>query len=191
MATKNSQRIAIWIIAGVMLIGTLGAFGAMVLDPTGGAERRQQIEQDRQMAEWEEMMAEQERARAESLRALEGYEASSFDASTVTELQVEVLKEGDGEVLDENSTISANYFGWTSDGVIFDSTNLDGEVSPAQFGLNEVISGWTQGLSGIKAGSVVRLTIPSEMAYGDDESTGRPTGPLMFIVEVVEKVAEA
>lgn len=184
MATKKSQRIGIWIIAGAMLIGTVGGFAAMMIDPTGGAELRAQAEMERQAEEYARQMEA-------ANQPFEGYEAAAFDASEVTGLRVETLKEGDGEVLDENATISANYFGWTSDGRIFDSTNKYGETSPIEFPLQGVIAGWTQGLSGVKVGSIVRLTIPSDMAYGDDESTGRPTGPLMFIVEVVEKVEEA
>ena len=188
MATRKSQRIAIWAIAIAMLVGTVGGFAVLMIDP--GGEMQRELAYERQLAEWEEQMEEEARQRAEANRPLEGYEATPFEAGDVTELKVEVLEEGDGAVLDEDSTISANYFGWTSDGEIFDSTNQNGEVNPAQFGLNQVISGWTQGLSGVKVGSTVKLTIPSSMAYGDDESTGGPTGPLVFIVEVVEKVEE-
>lgn len=184
MATKKSQRIGIWIIAGIMIIGTVGGFVALAIDPTGGAETRQRAEEERLMAEYEQQMAE-------ANRPLEGHEATAFDAGGVTELKVETIEEGEGVVLDENATISANYFGWTSDGKIFDSTNKYGETNPIEFPLQGVIPGWTQGLTGVKVGSTVKLTIPSEMAYGDDASTGRPTGPLVFIVEVVEKVEEA
>ena len=191
MATRTSQRIGIWVIAGMMLIGTIGGFAVLLIDPSGGAEVRQQAEleqQAKQMEEYEKIMRESAEARRASSRPLEGFEATAFDKASVTELKVETIKEGDGVVLSESSTISANYFGWTSDGKIFDSTNQDGKVEPAKFGLNQVIEGWTKGLTGVKVGSIVRLTIPTDMAYGDDESTGSPAGPLMFIVEVVEKV---
>lgn len=191
MATRTSQRIGIWVIAGMMLIGTIGGFTVLLIDPSGGADVRQQAEQDRQakqMEKYERLVRESAEARMASSKPLEGFEATAFDKESVTELQVEVLTEGDGVVLSENTTISANYFGWTSDGKIFDSTNQDGKVEPAKFGLNQVIEGWTKGLTGVKVGSIVRLTIPTDMAYGDDEVAGSPAGPLMFIVEVVEKV---
>ena len=194
MATRKSQRIAIWVIAGMMIAGTVGGFVVLILDPTGGAEARQQAElelQEKQMTEYQDMLKEAQEARAASSRPLDGYEAVAFDRESVVELKTETLKEGEGEVLDESSAILANYFGWTSDGKIFDSTNQDGNVEPVQFGLNGVIKGWTKGLTGVKVGSTVRLAIPSEMAYGDDESSGSPAGPLMFIVEIVEKVKEA
>lgn len=191
MATRTSQRIGIWVIAIIMLVGTIGGFAVLLIDPSGGAEVRQQAEleqQAKQMEEYEKIMRESAEARRASSRPLEGFEATAFDKASVTELKVETIKEGDGVVLSESSTISANYFGWTSDGKIFDSTNQDGKVEPAKFGLNQVIEGWTKGLTGVKVGSIVKLTIPTDMAYGDDESTGKPAGPLMFIIEVVEKV---
>ena len=118
---------------------------------------------------------------------LTGYEATPFDKAAVTELKVEVLKQGDGPAATEQSTVNANYFGWTSDGKIFDSTNSGGTASPVAFPLNQVIEGWTKGLSGVKQGSVVKLIIPGDMAYGNtDDGSGRPFGPLAFIVELKE-----
>lgn len=66
------------------------------------------------------------------------------------DLKVTVLKEGSGSVVKEDSTITANYFGWTSDGSIFDSTNKNGKVTPIDFSLTGVIQGWTKGLTGQK-----------------------------------------
>ena len=89
-------------------------------------------------------------------------------------------------------TIKANYFGWTSDGKIFDSTNKEGSpVTPIEFSLTGVIPGWTEGLAGQRVGSTVKLVIPTEMAYGADAAAmGRPAGPLAFIVQITELVAE-
>lgn len=191
MATKKSQRIVIWVISIVMLVGTIGGFVAMMIDP--GGEMRQKAESDRQMAEWQKQIEQAAKERAESSEPLEGYEASKFDASTISELKTEILVQGEGDELEGNSTILANYFGWTSDGSIFDSTNQGGTQEPVQFSLEEVIEGWTIGLTGIRVGSVVRLTIPSNQAYGE---AGSPPNiganePLQFIVEVREKVVGA
>lgn len=196
MATRKGQRIAIWVIAITMLVGTIGAFAAMIIDPTGGAEVRQQAELERQMEEqkkFEEQMNEMARARAESSKPLEGYDVSEFDKGAVTKLDVEILKQGDGDIIEPDSTILANYFGWTSSGAIFDSTNQDGETEPIKFSLQQVIKGWTEGLSGARVGSVVKLTIPADKAYGEAGSPPNigPNEPLRFIVEVREKVEEA
>jgi len=178
MSATKSQRIGIWVIAFVMLVGTIGSFFVIILQNDNAA-----VDQQAQQAEYQKMIEEMQAAN----RPLEGFEATPFDAAAVTALQVEVLKQGDGEVLTADSTISANYFGWTADGKIFDSTNKNGTVTPIDFGLAQVIKGWTEGLTGVNVGSTVKLTIPADKAYGSvDTGTGQPTGPLVFIVEVKE-----
>ena len=179
MATSKSQRIGIWVIAVVMALGTIGSFFVIIL-ANDNAQMDQQNAQDTQKQLMEQM--------AKSNRPLEGYEATPFDKDSVTELKVEVLKQGDGEELAADSTLTANYFGWTYDGKIFDSTNKDGTVTPIDFSLAGVIKGWTEGLAGQKVGSVVKLTIPADKAYGSvDNGDGRPFGPLAFVVEIKAK----
>ncbi len=176
MSTTKSQRIGIWIIAVVLAVGTIGSFFVIIL-----ANNNQKIDQDNAQKEYQKLIEDMRK----SNKPLDGYSIQKFDADSVKELKVETLKEGDGAVLAADSTITANYFGWTSEGSIFDSTNKDGKVAPIDFSLSGVIKGWTQGLTGVKVGSTVRLTIPADMAYGNiDDGSGRPTGPLMFIVEV-------
>lgn len=183
MATSKGQRAGIWIITGALIIGTLAGFAAMVLVP-----QNEQTDQAKQEKAYQDALAayqkQIEEARKKN-RPLKGYEVTKFDAKKVKELKVEVLKAGTGEKLKSTSKISANYFGWQADGTIFDSTNKEGKTTPAEFSLSEVIEGWKEGLTGQRVGSTVRLTIPSDMAYGDtDDGMGSPTGPLQFIVEV-------
>lgn len=182
MATSTAQRTGIWIIAVVLTIGTVAGFVAMILAPQNEA-----ADTAKSQEEYQKMMAEYQEEQRKANKPLEGYNAESFDAAGVTDLKTEVLKEGTGDALKADSTISANYFGWTSDGKIFDSTNKNGTVTPAEFGLSQVIKGWTEGLTGVKAGSTVKLTIPADKAYGStDTGSGQPVGPLQFIVEVKE-----
>ena len=177
MATKTSQRVGIWIIAIVMTVGTLGAFFLPVL--VNDSQNQESLETQKQLDELRKQAAQ-------TSEPLDGYSAEPFDAASVTELKVETLKEGNGEVAaTPTSTVTANYFGWTSDGEIFDSSKKSGTATPIPFGLDQVIAGWTEGLTGAKAGGVYKLTIPADKAYGDvDDGSGRPTGPLAFIVEV-------
>ena len=66
-----------------------------------------------------------------------------------------------------------------------DSKKKDADDKPVTFTLSGVIAGWTEGLTGVKVGSVVRLTIPSEKAYGAQGSGAIPANsPLEFIVEI-------
>lgn len=179
MATSRSQRIGIWIIAVVMFFGTLGAFFLPILMNDNAA---------RDSEEQQALMDELQKQQASSAEPLDGYQAEPFDKAAVTELKVETLKEPSGDIAaTPESTVTANYFGWSSDGKIFDSSKKSGTVTPIPFALNEVIPGWTEGLTGAKAGGVYKLTIPGDKAYGDtDNGDGRPVGPLTFIVEVKE-----
>ncbi|WP_431709284.1 FKBP-type peptidyl-prolyl cis-trans isomerase [Glutamicibacter uratoxydans] len=100
-------------------------------------------------------------------------------------LAVDVLEEGSGPVATESADVEAFYTGvrW-EDGETFDGNFGSGNASA--FNLQGVIKGWTQGLTGLKEGSKVLLSIPSDLAYGDDASSGRPTGPLVFYVELTK-----
>ncbi|MFW0774808.1 FKBP-type peptidyl-prolyl cis-trans isomerase [Paenarthrobacter nitroguajacolicus] len=102
-------------------------------------------------------------------------------------LSVRVLSEGSGEELKNSDTIDANYTGWRwEDSTKFDSSYDRGKA--ATFGLNQVIKGWTLGLTGQKVGSKVLLTIPTDLAYGANAAAqGKPAGPLVFVVEITGK----
>lgn len=185
MATTKRQRIGIWVIAITLTVGTLGSFAVMIL-----ANENQRNDQISQAEQFEEMQREQRRLAEESAaksEPLKGYKAEEFKADEVTELKEEVLVEGDGEVVEETDSINVSYFGWLPSGKIFDSTKKEGTNTPIDLSLMGVIPGWTEGLSDQKAGSVVKLTIPADMAYGPQESGIIPANtPLTFIVEIHE-----
>lgn len=177
-STTKAQKIGIWIIMIAMAVGSLGAYFVVILaNDNAKTDQSEQLKLQKQAGEQAKMTKE----------PLDGYAPEAFDKAAVTELKVEELKSGTGKQATESSTVSANYFGWTSDGVIFDSSKKNGQASPVEFPLNGVIKGWTEGLKGAQEGSVRKLTIPASQAYGDQAPTGYPSGPLMFIV-VLEKV---
>jgi peptidylprolyl isomerase len=187
MATSQSQRIGIGIIAFVMIVGTFGSFWLMATSVQTTADS-----QAEQLAAYEDYLAKQKDAaklNASSSEALSGYASRTFNADDVKNLAVEVLIDGSGDVVKATDSINASYFGWTSDGVIFDSSKKkDAEDAPVTFSLNGVITGWTEGLTGVKVGSVVRLTIPADKAYGTSGSGSiAPNSPLEFIV-IVQKI---
>ena len=104
-----------------------------------------------------------------------------------TELTCQDLVVGDGdEVVNSNDTVTVHYVGVAqSNGKEFD-TSWGGE--PATFSLTGVISGWTEGIPGMKVGGRRLLTIPGDKAYGP---SGNPPdiGPddtLVFIVDLLE-----
>lgn len=178
---ENAQRVVI-ILAVVGFIFSSAAITILAVMESGKTDNSAQ-----QQADLMKQIQEQQQAANAQKEPLPGFAAEPFDGAAVSELKVEVLKEGDGETAAAESTVSANYFGWSADGKIFDSSNKAGKVTPVDFPLSGVIAGWTEGLTGIKAGSTVKLTIPAEKAYGaEDKGDGRPFGPLAFIVELKE-----
>ena len=140
----------------------------------------------KQLEEYQKQLEEQAKANAAASEPLDGYSASTFDANSVNKLQVEELKPGSGSAATADSTVTVNYFGWTPNGKIFDSSKKNGKVEPIEVPLNKVIKGWTQGLTGVQEGAVVKLTIPADLAYGEQGSPPniQPNEPLMFIVEM-------
>jgi FKBP-type peptidyl-prolyl cis-trans isomerase len=94
-----------------------------------------------------------------------------------------VLKPGKGGPKPgPTDTVVVHYTGWTTDGRMFDSSI--GRGAPAEFPLDGVIAGWTDGLQRVSAGDRVRLWIPEELAYKG--ASGRPQGMLVFDVELLE-----
>jgi len=183
MSTR-AQQIGIWIIAVVMTVGTIGGFFAIVLANQNQAT--QQTKQQELVAEYTKQQEEAAKQNAENSEPLEGYGPETFDAAGVTSLQSEVLVEGTGETVKKTDTISANYFGWLSDGTIFDSSNKkDADDTAISFSLTQVIQGWADGLDGQKVGNIVKLTIPADLAYGTAGSGVIPANaPLQFIVKI-------
>jgi peptidylprolyl isomerase len=81
--------------------------------------------------------------------------------------------------------VKVHYSGWTKDGKMFDSSVTRNE--PAEFGVTQVIKGWTEGLQLMVVGEKRRFWIPGNLAYGDTaRRPGAPTGQLTFDVELLE-----
>ena len=179
--TSKAQQIGIWIIAIVMTVGTIGGFIAIAL-----GNQNQQTQLERQQEAAQKMQEEQQAAALAANEPMEGYATEAFDPASVTELAAEVLVEGTGDTVATTDTINASYFGWLSDGTMFDSSNKkDAEDTGVAFPLSGVIAGWTEGLAGQKVGSVVKLTIPADKAYGAQGSATIPANsPLQFIVKI-------
>jgi peptidylprolyl isomerase len=105
---------------------------------------------------------------------------------TKTGLKYNVLTKGTGkDHPTAESRVSVHYSGWTKDGKMFDSSIVRGR--PASFGLNRVISGWTEGLQLMVEGEKTRFWIPADLAYGDPpKRPGAPAGDLVFDVELLK-----
>lgn len=104
---------------------------------------------------------------------------------TASGLQYEVLTEGTGKQPVPADTVRVHYTGKLLDGTVFDSSVERGE--PAEFGLTQVIAGWTEGLQLMKTGSKFRFYIPADLAYGDHGAGNSipPQAALIFDVELL------
>lgn len=105
--------------------------------------------------------------------------------TTHTGLQVERLQAGSGEVHPKTSNrVRVHYHGTLLDGTVFDSSVQRGE--PLDFGLGQVIKGWTEGLQLMVVGEKIRLFIPSELGYGGRGAGAiGPDSVLIFEIELL------
>jgi FKBP-type peptidyl-prolyl cis-trans isomerase len=100
-------------------------------------------------------------------------------------LRYEVVQPGTGAYPKATDTVKVHYTGTLLDGTVFDSSVQRKE--PAEFALNQVIAGWTEGLQKINQGGKIRLYVPSQLAYGDNGSQSIPPGAaLVFDVELLD-----
>ncbi|MGM9837705.1 MAG: FKBP-type peptidyl-prolyl cis-trans isomerase [Paludibacteraceae bacterium] len=104
---------------------------------------------------------------------------------TASGLQYEVLEATIGQKPKATDKVKVHYEGTLTDGTVFDSSYKRGE--PITFGLNQVISGWTEGLQLMSIGSKYKLYIPYQLGYGAQGAGGSipPYSALIFTVELL------
>lgn len=105
---------------------------------------------------------------------------------TASGLQYEVLQEGTGKAPKATDTVRCHYHGTLIDGTVFDSSYQRNQ--PADFGLNQVIAGWTEGVQLMKEGAKYRLYLPYNLAYGEHGAGNSipPYAALIFDVELLK-----
>lgn len=204
MATTKGQRIGIWVIAGMMFLGTVGGFVAMMVAP--GNEAKDQAAFEKAKDEYTKATDERKKkVEAQANELSQKYygkfsEFSSrvgvFEAGDVKELVKEDLVEGEGAEVKDDTKLAVYYIGWNAKGEIFDQSIADGKLKaplnmdgPAN---TAVIQGWKEGLIGMKIGGVRELTIPANKAYGDKAQGDKipANSPLKFVVMAIEKPAD-
>ena len=107
--------------------------------------------------------------------------------TTESGIQYIILKEGSGEKPAGPATrVKVHYHGTNLEGKVFDSSVDKG--MPAEFGLNQVIKGWTEGVQLMSVGSKYTFFIPQELAYGAQQRSAdiKPFSMLIFEIELLD-----
>jgi len=105
----------------------------------------------------------------------------------MAELEIEDQIVGDGDEAVAGQTVEVHYTGWLTDGTKFDSSHDRDQTFSFKLGGGQVIAGWDQGVAGMKIGGSRKLTIPSELGYGERGAGGviPPNATLVFKVELI------
>jgi FKBP-type peptidyl-prolyl cis-trans isomerase FklB len=140
------------------------------------------------------MAAEQAKAAAEAEKLAKVYldenKAKPGVITTASGLQYKVIKMGTGAKPKVTDMVKVNYEGRLTDGTFFDGTSRTGQ--PAQFGVSNLIAGWTEALQLMPVGSKFELTIPAKLGYGSSGSGQliKPGATLVFDLELLDIVAQ-
>ena len=138
---------------------------------------------NKQAKEIEEKFGDYKR---ENIKFLEENKTKDGVVTTASGLQYMVINEGAGEMPTKASKVKVHYHGTLIDGTVFDSS-VD-RNQPSEFGVGQVIKGWTEGLQLMKTGAKYKFFIPQELAYGPQQrgKTIKPFSALIFEVELLE-----
>lgn len=132
------------------------------------------------------IIAASEAALAEGAKFLADNAKKEGVQVTESGLQYEVLTAAEGDKPVATDTVKVHYKGTLLNGETFDSSYERGQ--PAEFPLNRVIAGWTEGIPLMTVGAKYKFTIPSDLAYGPNGNPPRIPGNsvLQFEVELLE-----
>lgn len=188
-STSSAQRIGIWVIVIILAIGTVTSFAAIIF-----MNQNDQTDKQRLAAACTDYKAELTKQTAAlsdqyyPVFSAFSSRVAAFDKAGVTELKTEDLVVGDGEEITEESTYKAYYIGWNPSGNVFDQSIKNGALGdPITATPGGLIAGWSQGVAGMKVGGVREITIPSDLAYGEQDKSADipPNTPLKFIVMII------
>lgn len=150
-------------------------------------QKKQMEEMERRQKEMEQK-AEAEHADYKKANEafLEENKVKNGVITTKSGLQYMVLKEGKGASPKIADAVKVHYHGMLTDGSVFDSSVE--RDTPAEFGVTQVIKGWTEGLQLMKEGAKYKFFIPQNLAYGFQGRMPqiKPFSTLVFEVELLE-----
>ena len=213
--TTGKQRLIILAIAAFMLFSTFALYVSIVLNYQNSETQAQlSAEKQNNLSQLYSEYNVKLNAQASELSAkyFETFKSQlgrvkAFNAADVTSIKSEDIVKGSGRKIeytrDESGNITgydtdyaAYYIGWLKDETIFDSS-FDNAASPVSLknplnGTTRMIQGWIEGIEGMHIGGIREITIPSALAYGDQEQSGGSVtipanSPLKFVIMLIEK----
>lgn len=152
-------------------------------------QKKQQLDKEKQQADAIAQAEEQfNDVKVAGEKFLEENKTKEGVKVTESGLQYLVMKEGTGEKPTAASKVRVHYHGTLIDGTVFDSSVERGE--PTEFGVTQVIRGWTEGLQLMPVGSKYKFFIPQDLAYGFQQRGEKikPFSALVFEVELIDIV---
>ena len=204
LKTTGRQRIVIVVIAIFMLLSTFALYASVIMG--GGSSSTASTADNEKVERFNELYQKYLNAVDKQSAELSSkyfdfvsYKSrvKAYNAADITTTTAKDLVVGTGaEVTDENFVnYSAYYIGWLSDETIFDSS-FDDAANPTSLkapleGTTNMIEGWLEGIVGMKIGGVREISIPSALAYGDQEQGSIPANsPLKFVVMLIDPVGD-
>ena len=202
LRTSPKQRLFIILIAVFMVGSIVASYAAIVVSGSQGSSASATNEVDEaKVAEYSEAYNE---IKAEFSKATQGdfdkfiqykSEVTGYNEASANEggVQSEDIVEGTGRTIaEDDKDYLAYYVGWCADETIFDSS-YDSNTNPTAFAkiLDAsvgMIEGWNVGVEGMKLEGIRVITVPGELAYGDNmEICGGTNKPLKFMIYAKEK----
>lgn len=117
-----------------------------------------------------------------------GVAHTATEGAPATELKIEDIKVGTGPEAVSGKMVTVHYTGTLMNGKKFDSSLDRNEPFQFALGAGQVIKGWDQGVAGMKVGGKRKLTIPSQLGYGEAGAGDAipPNSTLLFDVELIK-----
>lgn len=192
LKTTTKQRIIIAAIAVLLLGSTIATYILIVISGSNSGDAKLEKLQEEYTAKQVEVneygteLSSKYFDELNSYRSrVKGYNAEAVNSQGVQKTD---LKEGSGKELSSGDTAYfAYYIGWCADETIFDSS-FNSSSEPTSLAVpiyagQGLITGWNEGVIGMKVGGVREIAIPGELAYGETrEICGTTNAPLKFII---------